>query len=1085
MQPINPASRRKSNRPRAKTIPKLNDRVEIWWAEDETYYRGTITQQFKPKTFRILYDDGETEDLDLTREEWRFAADTSTQPPNSSQTMAFDVVETVLDGSADAPPPKPKDLPADHQKTSAELSLRKHDKEPSTSPISTSEPRKQPRSVPVVHSLKDNATPEPKKNHTPSKQTDKTTSSAKPDPALSSTPSNSSRSASTKTRPKQKFARIRKDVSTGSISKSKHRKISTGSSEFPTSTGNFGSRPAPSREEEITCTSKGQTEGRPQPTKKPMLARPGGGRGDDTRVEMGKNEPKKIAPAASSDKPTKVVSKSLEPHSTASAPSIVVSDKDNRKAHVHSPKPSKANVPVKPQGKDNHVESFISTQKQVPTPATPATMAKRKPDPTTPKQQPVIPKVKETVPKSKQKPASTPLSAGKPANLGEPRYTAILPTPHEPIALSHKVVEGRGKGDPFPQGNSAVMTDNVAKPPTTKPAARIPDTDSTMKVSRKEDSYRSRSSSEKPSSSAAHDRRKKRRKSLSGQKSGLSEKGSSVTATAQDQSLGKPDANRGKQETSQAGLPDIEKRETSKARVAETLPATAESHTKVDASKNLNLNVKRKRLETGQVIPRESKTTLMMTKDNPRTKTLGNNSSNVPPAVPSNVQAIASTPESRLHVKVDEDPSTRRLRSGAEESGPPRQKRQRVEHTQGPQSVKRVKTQSDRDCATVPEPEQATEVVPPGASVGRREMLELGQELISSVSGQLETVSRDVKGLVSMSLKFRQDTEFYKDVVHRSVVEESSKIRGALQDMRNEFFNFIDDRAKQTEYNIMQRIHEAFASFSGYDRCNGSVPPHHNTPLPDQVPGAERHGVQPVLQQVNAREAPNYANTDERLARNTHEPTGQVFRNDTTNGHNGSPTAIANVNQGAPRDARSHGRNNRDAVKESQEAVGEGTFAGRVSHLVARQVTVWLLETPHEYNPRQGSVPEWAHRTAASTFDKVAGRLRQFTSYMQAYQLLSSSLGNDAVELQWFVTPGAQENLRRARRNYAAWDPPPSDEEWFAEMSLLREVAERFDRVMRKYNRGNKSMIEACVEIAQLGASDEPVGYQTTNGRSN
>lgn len=54
-------------------MPCVGQRIGVWWPLDETYYSGKV-KYFDQSTGRhtVLYDDGEEEVLELTRETWRF-----------------------------------------------------------------------------------------------------------------------------------------------------------------------------------------------------------------------------------------------------------------------------------------------------------------------------------------------------------------------------------------------------------------------------------------------------------------------------------------------------------------------------------------------------------------------------------------------------------------------------------------------------------------------------------------------------------------------------------------------------------------------------------------------------------------------------------------------------------------------------------------------------------------------------------------------------------------------------------------------------------------------------------------------------
>jgi hypothetical protein len=162
----------------------------------------------------------------------------------------------------------------------------------------------------------------------------------------------------------------------------------------------------------------------------------------------------------------------------------------------------------------------------------------------------------------------------------------------------------------------------------------------------------------------------------------------------------------------------------------------------------------------------------------------------------------------------------------------------------------------------------------------------------------------------------------------------------------------------------------------------------------------------------------------------------------------------------------------------------DNAFRRRVLELVARQVTVWLLETQHEFNENtynlqfnstrgqanaQGYQERWVQDVVSKCMPDVANKLSCYESYERAIRALSSSLGDDNVELDWFLNPPSPESLAVARRNYAAWEPPPSDEEYHVEMHLLSELSERFQDTLSSYSRtGRESELGVAVEVCRL-----------------
>jgi hypothetical protein len=146
--------------------------------------------------------------------------------------------------------------------------------------------------------------------------------------------------------------------------------------------------------------------------------------------------------------------------------------------------------------------------------------------------------------------------------------------------------------------------------------------------------------------------------------------------------------------------------------------------------------------------------------------------------------------------------------------------------------------------------------------------------------------------------------------------------------------------------------------------------------------------------------------------------------------------------------------------------------------LVARQVTVWLLETQHECTDTNNRV-QWSRDNATKCFEDVVERLFRFKSYSHALSTLSASLGDDNVQLAWFVNRPLSDNLRRARDNYAAWDPPPNNDEWAVEEVLLHELSERFNAAKQSYVVNmSANDLGTAVGIARLAATNDTYSLQ-------
>lgn len=59
--------------------PRLGDFIEVYWPLDKVYYRGKVTAVRDGHT-KLLYDDGDIEELKLGTEKWRFSANKADGP---------------------------------------------------------------------------------------------------------------------------------------------------------------------------------------------------------------------------------------------------------------------------------------------------------------------------------------------------------------------------------------------------------------------------------------------------------------------------------------------------------------------------------------------------------------------------------------------------------------------------------------------------------------------------------------------------------------------------------------------------------------------------------------------------------------------------------------------------------------------------------------------------------------------------------------------------------------------------------------------------------------------------------------------
>lgn len=330
---------------------------------------------------------------------------------------------------------------------------------------------------------------------------------------------------------------------------------------------------------------------------------------------------------------------------------------------------------------------------------------------------------------------------------------------------------------------------------------------------------------------------------------------------------------------------------------------------------------------------------------------------------------------------------------------------------------------------------------------------------LNPIEKHLRSLADDVHLLTSETQTQQKTSESLIDMVQglgHDMRQEISAIRNQLRAVQ------ADRHEKQEEIvRLLQELKTdlAAASRSRADDCSGPV----RIPRGTAANGYTRYQSSPVapgpalsIRQVSGERTPPRG---ARVARgrpgrmNVEEP-GMNSDDDV----NLSPRRVA-----APMSTSIRGPVEMNVSKVSQPP---SDAKDRMVSVVARQITVWLLETPHEYQAR-GNIPvaEWAKRTSANAFENVASRLSHFENYEQAHQTLSTSLGNDAVEMSWFTNPSIRLNISRARRNYAAWDPPPTDSEWHCECILLVEVANAFHRALEAHVWGTEDDLSAAVNI--------------------
>lgn len=76
--------------PDASPNPSIGTKVEVFWPKDKKYYPGTISEYFTDSNkYKIKYDDGEIEILDLKKENWRIISNENTPAANIASIRSY------------------------------------------------------------------------------------------------------------------------------------------------------------------------------------------------------------------------------------------------------------------------------------------------------------------------------------------------------------------------------------------------------------------------------------------------------------------------------------------------------------------------------------------------------------------------------------------------------------------------------------------------------------------------------------------------------------------------------------------------------------------------------------------------------------------------------------------------------------------------------------------------------------------------------------------------------------------------------------------------------------------------------------
>lgn len=156
--------------------------------------------------------------------------------------------------------------------------------------------------------------------------------------------------------------------------------------------------------------------------------------------------------------------------------------------------------------------------------------------------------------------------------------------------------------------------------------------------------------------------------------------------------------------------------------------------------------------------------------------------------------------------------------------------------------------------------------------------------------------------------------------------------------------------------------------------------------------------------------------------------------------------------------------------------LGEGSISMSPQHandmkflarrLTARAATAWLLsggyrgKIPVGIDPKSPTVPSWCVNTSAACLQGASTELAKHGSAEDADEYFATRFGSNTAELEWLSFPASsggqsssnpstgsgEEYIARARKNYLAWDPKPSEEEWAVESMIMREVGRRYTK---------------------------------------
>lgn len=231
---------------------------------------------------------------------------------------------------------------------------------------------------------------------------------------------------------------------------------------------------------------------------------------------------------------------------------------------------------------------------------------------------------------------------------------------------------------------------------------------------------------------------------------------------------------------------------------------------------------------------------------------------------------------------------------------PTSRKRDRDSGADAQNATKKLKNQTTRAGSPVRKEDTPVFRLSEADRVGDRyQNVESTQGMLSLLRSTIEIVSEDVQLLESRVLRFKRESAFHKHVVHRSVFEESGKIRGDLQTLQSNMVKVIDERTRETELILTERFESMLASYHSMCGMKGlGAIGHGNGHVWRAIPSGSRDSGAPrgntVPQEFfNVRDS-DHQRPDASVVTDIPERVTQCLPKNNFKEHSESPPAIAN-----------------------------------------------------------------------------------------------------------------------------------------------------------------------------------------------